>query len=74
MLLLSLAGLICPSCNSSYDELGSMGSIVGRWGACEGTWAIPGINEGGTALEDWVVCVWRAVSVSGAAKRGSTSS
>ena len=81
MLLLSLAGLIWPSCNSSYEELRSMGMIVGRCGAgggwrCEGGGAcvMPGIRADGTVVEDWVVCVWWAVLGSGATKRGSTSS
>ena len=53
-----------------------MVSMVGRWtcGGREGAGVMPGIREGGRVLEDWVVCVWRAVSVSEATKRGSTSS
>ena len=53
-----------------------MVSMVGRWGCSgrEGACVAPGIREEGRAVEDWVVCVWRAVSVSGATKRGSTSS
>ena len=74
--VMSLAGLISPSCNSSYDELGSIVSIVGCWGLgrLEGACVMPGISDEGTAPEDAVACVWRAVSVSGATKRGSTSS
>ena len=74
--VMSLAGLISPSCNSSYDELGSIVSIVGCWvlGRVEGACVMPGISDEGTTPEDAVACVWRAVSVSGATKRGSTSS
>ena len=53
-----------------------MVSIVGccACGRSDGVCEMPGIRDEGTAAEDWVACVWRAVSFSGATKRGSTSS